>query len=85
MLGENEARNLTGLSTAQLQLMFIHLRIPKQIRELRVRRVFDCEEAFLHYMTYNRLGLTKLQLSLYHFGGNPRRFTYSIRLICDFI
>ena len=85
LLGENESRTLTGLSTAQLHLMLIHLRIPKEIRDRRVRRVFDGEEAFLHYMAYNRLGLTKLQLSLYHFGGDPRRFTYSIRLICDFI
>ena len=85
LLGSNESRNLTGLSVNQLVLLFRHLRIPFNLRDERSRRVFDGEEAFLHYMAYNRLGLTKLQLSLYHFGEDPRRFTYSIRSISEYI
>ena len=39
----------------------------------------------LHYVTYNSLELTKLQLSLYHFGGDPRRFTYTIRAVTNYL
>ena len=63
-----EARNHSGLSDTQLNLLFVHLRIPSEIRYQRICRVFDGEEAFLLYKAYNRLGLTKLLLLLYHFG-----------------
>ena len=82
-LGENESRDMTGLSVSQLILLHQHLRVPAFIRDEQSRRVFNGEESFLHYLTYNRLGLTKLQLSLYHFGGDPRRFTYSIRAMTN--
>ena len=36
---------------------------------------------FLHYLVFNRIGETKLRMSRNYFGGNPRRFTYSIRLM----
>ena len=84
-LGENDCRHMTGLSVNQLMLLHKHLRIPDIIRDERSRRRFKGEEAFLHYITYNRLGLTKLQLSLYHFGGDPRRFTYTIRAVAKFL
>ena len=32
-------------------------------------------------MVFNRLGDTKLRMAINHFGGDPRRFTYSIRLM----
>ena len=32
-------------------------------------------------MVYHRLGDTKLRMSQHYFGGNPRRFTYYIRLL----
>ena len=38
-------------------------------------------EAFLQYFVYNRLGVTKLQISLCYFGGDPRRSSNSIRAI----
>ena len=78
-IGNNEAREMTGFSLNQLSCLSLHLRIPTVIRDLGSRRTFDGEEAFLHYMVYNRLGVTKLQMSLYYFGGDPRRFSYSIR------
>ena len=53
---------MTGLIVSQLTLLLMHLPIPESLRDERSRRVFDGEEAFLHYMTYNCLGLTKLQL-----------------------
>ena len=81
MLGENECRSMTGLSMSQLKLLLIHLRIPDCIRDRRSQRLFNGKANFWRYMTYNRLGITKLQLSLYHFGGDPRRFTYIIRTI----
>ena len=84
-LGENQCRQMTGLSVAQLLLLHKHLRIPLQIRDDVSRRSYSGEEAFLHYVTYNRLGITKLQLSLYHFGGDPRRFTNTIRAITNYI
>ena len=33
----------------------------------------------LHSFVYNRLGVTQLQMSLYYFDGDARRFSYSIR------
>ena len=84
MLGHNEALELTGFSMNQLELLFKHLRIPDKVSEPN-RHQFGGEEAFIHYMVYNRLGPTKLQLSQNYFGGDPRRFTYSIRLIAKHI
>ena len=72
---------MTGLSVSQLVLLHKHFHTPEIIRNERSRRCFTGEEAFLHYVTYNRLGLTKLQLSLYHFSDDPRRFTYNIRAV----
>mgnify|MGYP001287555272 CR=1 FL=1 len=76
---------MTGLSVTQLQLLHRHLRIPQLVRDSKSRRSYSGEQAFLHYMTYNRLGITKLELSLYHFGGDPRRFTYTVRAVSDFL
>ena len=84
-LGENECRSMTGLSLSQLYLLREHLRIPESMCDHRSQRWFNGEAGFLHYMTYNRLGITKLQLSLYHFGGDPRRFTYTIRTVAKYL
>ena len=85
MLGGSESRHMTGLSVSQLVFLQKHLRIPQSIRDDKSRRVFGGEESFLHYATYNRLGLTILELSLYHFGGESRRFTYTIRAITKYL
>ena len=85
MLGENECRSMTGLSMLYLTLLLIHLRIPGYLRDYRSQRLLHGQVSFLHYMTYNRLGLTMLQLSLYHFEGDPRRFTYAIRAVSKHI
>ena len=84
MLGHNEAKELTGFSMNQLELLYKHLRFPDKMSEPN-RYQFGGEEAFLHYMVYNRSGPTKLQLSQNYFGGDPRRFTYSIRLVTKHI
>ena len=84
MLGHNEAIPLTGFSFNQLELLFKHLRIPETLSEPLCYK-FGVEEAFIHYMVYNRLGETKLRMSQNYFGGDPRRFTYGIRLICKHI
>ena len=84
-LSQNEARTMTGFSLDQLQELLIHLRIPGQVRDEVSERWYVGEEAFLHYLVYNRLGLTKLQLSLHYFGGDPRRFSYSIRAIGSYL
>ena len=76
---------MTGLSVSQLILLHKHLRIPNIVRDEISRHSYSGRVSFLHYITYNRLGLTKLQLSLYHFGGDPRRFTYTIRAIGHFL
>lgn len=81
-LGNSEAKSLTGLSVNQLKRMFRQFRIPQYVR-YRERYRFLGEEAFLHYMVFNRLGDNKLNMSLNYFGGDPRRFTYSIRIIAD--
>ena len=79
-IGVNDAYEMTGLSVPQLHRLFHQLRIPEVITEPG-RYSFSGEEAFLHYMVFNQLGDTKLKMSINHFGGDPRRFTYSIRLI----
>ena len=61
-LGNNEARDITGLSTAQLERLFKHLRIPDFV-SYQGRCRFSGEEAFLHYIVYNRLGDSKIKMS----------------------
>ena len=79
-LSDNVAREMTGLSRSQLRTLFIHLRIPDMLSyEFRYR--FTGEECLLHYLLFNRIGETKLRMSTNYFGGDPRRFTYSIRIM----
>ena len=36
-------------------------------------------------MVFLRIGETKLRMSTNYFGGDPRRFTYSIRLMTEYL
>ena len=82
-LVETEAYRLTGFSKASLRRIFIHLRIPGSLIIPRRFR-FTGEECFLHYLYWNRNGGTKLQMAR-EFGGDPRRFSHSIRLVMDHV
>lgn len=62
--GENKAREMTDFTKPQLHLIFLHLWIPDAIRYSYSNRVNCGEQFFLHYLVYNRLGITKLQMSL---------------------
>ena len=74
------AREMTGLSLEQLRRLYVQLRIPDILHYQR-RYTFGGEECFLHYLVFNRIGETKLRMSSNYFGGDPRRFTYSIRIM----
>ena len=80
----SDARELTGFTIPQLLKLLQHLRIPVTMRYSGYYR-FRGEEAMLHYLYWMRVGGTKLQMSANMFGGDPRRFTYSIRLMSDHI
>ena len=62
---------MTLFSLSQLYALLLHLRIPEEICDDVSERRYIGEEAFLHYLVYIRLEVTKLQLSLYYFGGDP--------------
>ena len=79
-LSDVDARGMTGLSKEQLRRLYRQLRIPEQIRYER-RDIFGGEECFLHYLVFNRIGETKSRMSRNYFGSDPRRFTYSIRIM----
>ena len=79
-LSDVDARDMTGLSKTQLRRLYRQLRITEEIRYER-RYIFGGDECFLHYLVFNRIGETKLRMSRNYFGGDPRRFTYSIRLV----
>jgi hypothetical protein len=76
---------MTGFSKNQLIVLIQHLLTPLSIRDTESRRVFGCTETLLHYLVYNRLGVTKLQMSLHYFGGDPIRFSYSIQAIGKYL
>ena len=78
----NEAHEMTGFSKDQLHLLLLHLRVPQVMISCRQYK-FTGEEALLHYSYWNRVGGTKVQMGTNKFGGDPRRFTYSIRLMTD--
>ena len=80
----HECREMTGFSKPQLRKLLIHLRIP-QVLSYPNYYTFSGEEAFIYYMYWNRVGGTKLQMSTNKFGGDPRRFTYAIRLVTNHI
>ena len=73
---------MTGLSTGQLTRLSVQLRIPAYFL-YEGRRRFTGEECLLHYLVFNRIGETKLRMSRNYFGGDPRRFTYSIRIMTN--
>ena len=83
-LSDGDARDLTGLSTAQLKRLAKQLRLPTIFCWHR-RHQFLGEECLLHYLVFNRSGETKLRLSRNYFGGDPRRFSYSIRIMTNHI
>ena len=83
-LDNSEAKSLTGLLVSQLQRLFCQFRISQYVR-YHSRYLFLGEEAFLHDLVFNRLGETKLNMRLNYFGGDPRRFTYSIGIMADHI
>ena len=80
----NEAREMIGLSSAQLLRLYPHLRVLDRLSHAG-RYSFTGEEAFLHYIVYNQMGEKKLKMSCNYSGGDPRRFTYSIRLMTNHI
>ena len=84
VLTDHNARELTGLSSNQLKRLSRQLCLPRHFR-WRVRYRFTGEECLLHYLVFNRVGETKLRLSRNYFGGDPRRFTYSIRIMTNHI
>ena len=73
---------MTSLLQSQLLVLYRHLRIP-DILSCEDRYRFTGEEFLLHFMVYVRIGETKLRMSTNYFGGDPRRFTYSIRLVAN--
>ena len=75
---------MTGLYVAQLRKTYDHLRIP-DVMSYQQRHRFTGEDFFLHYLEFNRIGETKLRMSNNYFGGDPRRFTYSIRIMTNHI
>ena len=79
-LSAEDSYTLTGLSTIQLTRLCAHLRLPECFRYGQRHR-FTGEECLLHYLVFNRIGESKLLMSRNYFGGDPRRFTYSIRIM----
>lgn len=60
--------------------IYCHLRIPHELHYHR-RYTFTWEECFPQYLVFNRIGETKLRMSRNYFGGDSRRFIYSIRIM----
>ena len=82
-LVEVDAYRLTGFSRSNLRRILICLRVPGSFIVPRRFR-FTGEECFLHYLFWNRNGGTKLQMTR-DFGGDPRRFSHSIRLMMEHV
>ena len=61
-LGNNMCQDLTGLSVAQLHILYTYLCFPDELR-CPGYYVFSWEEAMLHYLYWNRYGGTRLQMS----------------------
>ena len=81
-LSITDAKIYTGFTLSQLSKLYVHLCIPEQVI-IEQRYNFGGEEAMLHYLYWNRNGGSKLQMSENAFGGDPRRFTYSICMIAN--
>ena len=81
-LSPEDSYIMTGLSSIQLARLCAHLRLPEFFCYERRHR-FTGEECLLHYLVFNRRGESKLLLSRNYFGGDPRRFTYSIRMMTN--
>ena len=80
-LSESEAFRLTGYSTHNLHRLFTCFRLPENVTQPRRHR-FRGEECLLHFLYWYKHGGTKLEMAQ-EFGGDPRRFSYSIRLMCN--
>ena len=82
-LDENKAREMTGSPQNRLFLLNNHLRIPESLYDFESRRVFTGVEYLLHYLVYKRSGVTKLQMSIFYFGGDLRMILYSNRTLAS--
>jgi hypothetical protein len=80
-LTENEAHEFTGFTKRHLHRLFLHWRLPETIT-YPLRATFTGEQCIIRYLYHIRTGATKLQMARV-FGGDPRKFTYVLRLMTD--
>ena len=78
---DNQSNFHFGFIISQLQLLFLHWRIPQLFRE--DGRIFYGEEAFLVFLFHIRSGMNYVQMAEHVFGGDPRHFTHYVRAIQD--
>jgi hypothetical protein len=77
-LDQNEAENLTGFMKAQLQLLYLHWRVPDEFHE-GGHYTFEGEECMLVFLADLRKGQPFTWMAKYVFGGDPREYTFMVR------
>ena len=83
-LSENDAEEFTNFGRRQLEQLFVRWRVPSVFRNGRRHRaeVYTGEECMIYYLYYMKTGHTYLHMGRV-FGGDPRRFSYTVRLFND--
>jgi hypothetical protein len=82
VLEDHDADNFTGFNKAQLQRLFLVWRIPDFFVDTGNGSRFTGEEVMIYYMTNLRKGEPYTAM-IQKFGGDPRRFTKTIRLMTN--
>ena len=71
-----------GLRPAAMQELFLHWRIPTELRTSH-REVFTGEECFIIFMTHLLKGRPYTEMARHTFGGDPREFSKMFNLMVD--
>jgi hypothetical protein len=83
-LSDSDALAFTGFNKSQLRRLYIAWRMEDCYRVPR-RYTFTGEEILIYFLFFLRKGHTYTDMSRFVFGGDPRRFSYAIRVAVDYL
>ena len=84
LLDNNESEELFGFKKDELDDLYIHLRIPEYFYS-DSGHVFSGEEAMLVFLHHICTGTTHTWKAESTIGGDPRKFTYYMRSMCNHV
>jgi hypothetical protein len=81
-IGRRDCYSWFGLTTSNLERLFVHLRVPENFTTSS-HHVYTGEECFIIFLYHMNKGVPFTDMARYPFGGDPRRFSEMKELMID--